>query len=237
MLNVIIATKGLNIKKLRRCLSSITTLRNANSINLLIVTSNVKLKSISNKYFKNITIVHDDGNGVYSAYELGIKFSVEKYVYFLGDDDIVLNDMDIAIDKLKNLSGIDVIVCRAYMQRTNKLSSNCIFKYNLLLRNWCHQSVIYNVKIFSKYNYNLLYKIQADHLLNIQIINDPDLTIVQNSCTIAYFSSDGLSSKFIDKLFRRDMSSIAYNYYGYIGYFIVITRQKFMDFLNFIYNI
>ncbi|HBJ0811138.1 TPA: hypothetical protein LAP07_004697, partial [Escherichia coli] len=142
----------------------------------------------------------DYDKGIYSAFNQAISkipsSHENEYVMFLNAGDEIINGQE--INKLLDLQrdNIDIFIACAKIQGKEKI----IYPISSLIGvgglNFCHQSILYRVKILKEIPFPEKYKIAGDyaHYLKIQ---DRDKII----CTliISTFSLDGLSGRSVYK--------------------------------------
>jgi hypothetical protein len=231
VLTVILALKDPCNRQLRRCLAAIAALRDAREIALTIVFSGKQpeIPSFVQMQLAKVCLVETPPHGVYAAYNRGLEEGLEAYVVFLGVDDILLPGLDQVLEWVRGLSLLpDVVVCRVLMQDVG-LSGASLFRRGLIFRNWCHQGILYNAKIFTRRRYDLAYFAQADHKLNIELAGERTTTILRRKEVICYFSSGGVSSCYDDLRFRKDMPQIVSNAFGKGSGFLTIARRSLAD--------
>ena len=235
MLNIIIATKQPVLKKLYLCLSSIAALKFAGKIKVILIYSG-SIHIIPNEIitsFGDFVLYKMDALGVYAAYNKGLDFINEGYVLFLGDGDMVLPGLDSVIEQITHSRlDVDLVGCLAYMQMNEDTSSLPPIRFMVLWRNWCHQSCLYNSKLFSVDRFDERYKIQADHAFNIKSISGKKTRLLRIPTLISYFSAGGLTSSKNDLIFRADLPKIARNHFGIIGYLFTMIRSQMANIIK-----
>lgn len=226
MISIVIAAKNPPSLLMQRCISSFAALESSDCLEVCIVLSGTidpQWRKAQDS-FKSYCVVEVEPLGVYSAYNHGVGLVSGEYVLFFGIDDIALPEMDGAISYLLK-NKVDLLVGDCISQLHGVLSSS-EFMPLILLKNWCHQGIFYNKNIFDSFSYDLRYKIQADHFLNIQIASDPSKDIVSWRKPISYFSSGGLSSLSNDFIFRDDLVKISSFHFGFFWGLLVFVKQK-----------
>lgn len=113
--------------------------------------------------------ISEQDEGIYDAMNKGIKLATSDWITFLNAGDIYTssNLLKIVTDEMgslvdKNLIVIDFI--------KNGITHSPVLNIKFLISNMiCHQSLFYHKSLFSRYKYDLRYKISADylHLLNV----------------------------------------------------------------------
>ncbi len=228
MLNIIIATKNPVWEKLNLCLTSIASLESADKIKVIFVYSG-SLCDINigiTARFEDFVLCEMDAQGVYAAYNRGLDFIKDGYVFFMGDDDIVLPGLDSVISNIiEDQIDVDLIGCKSYMQLTEKLSTLPVFKIMVLWKNWCHQCCLYNSNLFDDERFAVQYQIQADHAFNIMAISLKSRRWIHFPFLISYFTKGGISSNKNDLIFRDELPIIAKTYFGLIGYLFCLIRR------------
>lgn len=92
-ISVIIATYN-SSKVIKRCLDSLIDQENK-AFNIVIVDGNSDdgtLNLIKQYNFQNISIISEPDNGIYDAWNKGLKLVTTDWVFFLGSDDILYSD-------------------------------------------------------------------------------------------------------------------------------------------------
>lgn len=225
-LSIIIAAKNPPEPLFLSCLWSISSLKNASKINLIIV-SGGHLPEIPKKIIElvyGLKIVNQEPKGVYSAFNRGLEEVVGAYVMFLGVDDLILPGLDEVITSIKTNNN-HMIACCTLMQNLG-ISRPSKFRWGLIFRNWCQQGLIYNASVFNGIKFSEKYKIQADHDLNMMISSMQSSKIVYRKEIISHFSSSGISQTQRDWVFRRDMPKLVRKYYGDFFWVIAVMKRS-----------
>lgn len=229
MISIIIAAKDPSDKFLARCIASFAALQTSNNLEVCIVLSgNISPHWENSDFpFRRFFIVRTEPHGVYAAYNLGVELTSGSHLLFFGVDDIALPEMDNVIDCLTT-NDADILVGTCVSQLHGVLTGTKWFPM-LLLKNWCHQGIFYKREVFHDLSYELKYRIQADHFLNIQIVSRPGVNIKLWRPPVAYFSAGGISSLSTDYVFRNDLPKIAREHFGVFWALIVILKQQIAD--------
>lgn len=226
VLTTILAVKDPREIQYQACLCSIASLKNANKICLTVVSSGVLpeiQKSIYDCFYRT-NIINQPPDGVYSAYNRGLREPLADYVLVLGVDDIVLPGLDDLIDKIATLNSPDLIAACSFMQHIG-ISRPSRFKSGLIFRNWCQQGLLYNSRVFISKNFDVRYKMQADHKFNMELITNDKIIVSYQPDIITYFSYGGISSTINDWEFRSDMPRIVKSCYGNFWYYIALFKR------------
>jgi len=178
------------------------------------------------KKFKYVHYINQKGNGIYDAMNSAIALSKSDYLYFIGDDDmIVTNFLDVFLSGCSKQA--DLILGNVFFGNS-VIYKNNPSKFSLFFKNWCHQGVIYKSTFFTKYlrKYPLKYKFLSDYYGNMVLINKRPKIFNTNVC-IAWYSNRGVSSKNIDQSFKKDLAKNIKTYFGII-YFILFLFKRML---------
>jgi len=235
ILSLVIASLPHSLPNLRRCLSSVSALSCAKQIQVILVSSTnlkeelfIHLKELLGSFL----LVTMQPEGIYAAYNLGIGRATGDYIMFLGEDDILLPGISSLLSDLKTLPiSPDIVASASYFELINKVDNAPRFRWQIVIRNIVHQSLLYNRNIFCLIQYSALYNIQADYFLNIRLLSNNSLKYKTYPYLISFFSSGGKSSIMPDVQFRRDLPSIMLSSFGVIAYAYVKIRSFLADLL------
>ncbi len=173
----------------------------------------------------DLHIIREDESGIYGAMNNGIKKATGRYLYFIGQDDILLPAAANAIIQGKK-NEADLILADVFCGK-NRIFKNILSKKYLAWRNWCHQGIFYNRERFIKEigEYPVHFKAQADHYVNIVFSSTPKTIKCRYNGCVAWYSSDGFSSKSPDLVFRQAFPKIVLEHIGIFSYALVVTRR------------
>ena len=233
LVTLIVASKDPPLGQLIRCISSFASLKYAHKMQLLLVESGEKpdLPSALFLFFADVQRLLVPPDGVYAAYNSGIFSAEGKYLLFFGVDDLALPSMDRVLEKLETSSEhYSLFAASCYMQSSG-ISMPSTRRVSLLFANWCHQGIFYCRQYLLHHPYNVRYKMQADHALNISIASNRQLKIGVSGDLVAFFSAGGISSTLPDLIFRQELSSIAKTSYGRHWGWFVRVKQIIVDLL------
>jgi len=231
LITVVIAAKDPPDTLLELCLASFSSLANAHRLQLVIVRSGTipVLPQAAIKRFAAVKVVEVSPEGVYSAYNAGIKAAEGTYVLFFGIDDIVLPGMDSVIDQLATATGsFHLFAAACYMQAVG-VAEPSRRRTSLVFRNWCHQGIFYQRSYLLSHPYQTEYRAQADHKMNIDIVSNRALRFGISKEVVAYFSAGGVSSLRPDLRFRKDFPSLVAHAYGKHYGLLVKMKQLVID--------
>ena len=233
LISLIVATKAPPPAALARCLASFAALKHVGLIQLVLVESGdpAKLEHDSLAPFASVKRMLIPAEGVYAAYNAGIDAANGTYLLFFGVDDIALPGMDSVIGHLDSFPNDYYLYAAAcYMQATG-IRRPSERRTSLIFANWCHQGIFYLRRNLLNNRYEVRYRMQADHKLNIDIIANRTLRIGVSQELVAYFSAGGISSVSPDLVFRRDFPSIVAHAYGRQWGWLVRAKQIMIDLL------
>jgi glycosyltransferase involved in cell wall biosynthesis len=178
---------------------------------------------------EDMTIIQEEGAGIYNAMNLGLTLSTGTYVYFIGQDDILLPaSADALIEGQKH--NADLILADVFWGR-HAVFRNYSQRWHLVWRNWCHQGLFYNRLRFQEIvgEFPVRFTAQADHYANIVFTRGPGLTTYSFPGCIAWYSSAGFSSQHPDSAFRRQFPSLIYANFGLISFIVVTMRRALLS--------
>lgn len=211
-----------------RCLASIrAALAGRISYEILSVVANKNAFAACDT--EDMTIIQEEEAGIYNAMNLGLTLSAGTYVYFIGQDDILLpGAADALIEGQKQ--NADLILADVFWGR-HSIFRNYPRRWHLIWRNWCHQGLIYNrlrfLEIVGRFPDGFV--TQADHHANIVFTQRRGLTIYSYPGCIAWYSSDGFSSRQPDSVFRQQFPKLVYDNFGFISFIVVAMRRALLS--------
>ncbi|MBM6736204.1 glycosyltransferase [Mediterranea massiliensis] len=155
--------------------------------------------------------VSEQDKGIYDAMNKGIKIASGDFLYFLGADDILIVDFMDAVNKISNKNSI---YYGSIKLKNAELEYYCEFNKLCLVRNnVSHQAILYPRYVFSKFMYNLNYKLYADWLLNMQCLSLGISTHRIGYC-MALYNDSGISGQNHDIRFLDDQEMLIKKYLG-----------------------
>lgn len=231
LISVVIAVKDPEIYFLKLCLASFACLSNSKYLQIVIVGSGVLPDFDDNTFvrFGDFKVIDVPAEGVYSAYNAGIKSSDGTYILFFGFDDIALPGMDGVIFQLASSPVVFHLFAAACYMQSVGVAEPSQLRLSLILRNWCHQGIFYLRSYMLDHFYETDYSAQADHKMNIDIVSDRSLRFGISKELVSYFSAGGFSSLRPDLRFRKDFPSIVGKAYGRPYGWSVKLKQLLID--------
>jgi len=190
-----------------------------------------KTVDIIKKYDEKISYwVSEPDAGVYDAMNKGAKVSNGKWIYFLGAGDIMCN----VLHKLvSNFTDTDIIYYGdVYKLDELKIYDGHFTPYKLAVKNICHQAIFYPASVFKKYNYDLKYRMLADHALNMRCSGDNNLGFKYLPVIVCLYEGDGLSALNLDYTFFNDKLSIIKSNFSMLVYYYASFRTMIAKILK-----
>ena len=192
------------------------------------------LDSISQQSYPNIEVVIMDGQssdgtleiikrnpdvvtvwksekdtGIYHAMNKAVKLATGKWIYFLGSDDVLLDDFSKLANELKSA---DTIYYGSVLREGLKYYGYAD-AYRFAKNAVCHQAIIYPATVFSKYEFDEQYRTSADYVLNMWTWKDPDYHWEFKDYILANFNHTGVSANKDPKL-EKDMLKLVFKNFG-----------------------
>jgi glycosyltransferase involved in cell wall biosynthesis len=232
--SIILPALALNCDYLR-CLYSIRAAL-AGKIDYEIVSVVRDLDTFTGISNPDLTLLLEDGPGIYRAMNLGLQCATGKYIYFIGQDDILLPDSGKAIiDGSKD--NADVIIANVFWGN-GRIHRNYVLRQSLVWTNWCHQGVFYRRTTFLQVikSFPLEYKTQADHYSNIILSASRGVKVAKYNGCVAWYSATGLSTQLPDLTFRRAFPTLVREHYGLFSYAAVILRRALLKCIRLVWK-
>lgn len=118
-------------------------------------------------------LVAESHPSIYGAMNDGVAASMGSYLYFLGKDDVVLPPFGEMLTMLE-MHQPSAVFFDVYWG-TRGIYSGRPSRWRILVRNLCHQGVVYSRDVLRRHGpYLRRMRVQADHLLNIRLLWDRD---------------------------------------------------------------
>jgi len=191
-----------------------------------------KTKSIIAKYQHNLTYyLSEKDGGIYDAMHKGIKQAKGNFIYFLGADDVFIDEntlMNVASHLINNKF---IYYGNVLFKVRNVIYDGYFNSFKIVTRNICHQSIFYPMEVFEKHSYDLKYKIMADYDLNIRLFFSGIFQFKHIPLTVALFNDVGLSGAGgYDEPFKKDRLAIIKNYSPIYIYWYRLVRSVLANF-------
>lgn len=173
-------------------------------------------------------VVAERRAGIYAAMNDGIEASTGRYLYFLGKDDVVLPPFGDVIGVLESRAP-SVLFFDVYWGTQGTFSGRPS-RWRLLLRNLCHQGIVYSREALARHGpYVRKMRVQADHLLNIRILWDRALgaDVHYLNRALTWYSGAGFSVRTArDPVFWRLYPVTMRRYVGAWAALLLIASRK-----------
>jgi glycosyltransferase involved in cell wall biosynthesis len=184
-----------------------------------------EVESFADLESPDLRILPEDTPGIYAAMNTGLNHARGKYVYFIGQDDILLPE---AVEAVKRglWKQADVILANVFWGK-GRMYKNSSSPRSLIWRNWCHQGIMYRRELLRKaaIHFPEVFITQADHYVNIVLTAGYRATILKHDSYIAWYSASGVSTKIVDNAFRIQFPSLIHEYFGFLPFVTVVLRR------------
>jgi glycosyltransferase involved in cell wall biosynthesis len=165
--------------------------------------------------------------GVYDAMNKAVANIKFGWILFLGADDRIMpNTLLRLCETLRQTPQADTMFYGdVYRPSLNKLYDGKFSVYKLMRRNICQQSILYPCKVLKKYPFDISFRINADHILNIQLFFDREITKHYIPICISYYEdiSSGISRNTCDAHLLASRRKLALNLGGITPYLFAIA--------------
>ena len=145
--------------------------------------------------------------GIYDAMNKGIEKAKGDYLFFLGADDTLFDDILCKVSVF--LKKRDIVYGNIYLTYKKKVYNGKFNSFRLIFGNIPHQGIFYNKRIFKKYRYDLTYKYLADYYLNLLCWKDKTIYFKYIPLIITNYNDfNGVSAVLKDDKFIIDRKKI-----------------------------
>jgi len=161
--------------------------------------------------YPSVRFISESEKGIYQAMNSGIAQANGEWIYFLGADDLLYNNLvfnelfqlkipentDLVLGKVENVGVQHSLVPTIY---ENTFSSGLYWRNTLH-----HQGILYHTRIFETYLYNTKYKILADYELNLRLFL-ANTKAYHSQLFIAKSFAGGISKQFTHALYDEELA-------------------------------
>lgn len=186
---------------------------------------------------EDLQIILEEGSGIYCAMNTGIEKARGKYIYFIGQDDILLpNAVKAFIQGVAEEA--DVVLANVFWG-SGRIHKNYALSQSLVWTNWCHQGVFYKRSSFLRAikSFPLEYKAQADHYSNIVLSTDRTIKITKYAGCVAWYSATGFSTQWPDLIFRAAFPALVRKHFGLTCYSMVVFRRFLLKCIRLVWKV
>ena len=179
MISIVSATYNAS-KTIEKMILSVLEQKNFSNIEFIIIDGESKDETVNiiKKYSQYIDYwISEPDKGIYNAFNKGVKKATGKYIYFLGSDDylsnnIIMNEMEQYLNK-----NIDIVCGKVYLLDSilniRKISGKFLSKQEILSGQMApHQGMFMKRELALKYKFNEEYRIASDYELFLRAILD-----------------------------------------------------------------
>jgi hypothetical protein len=201
--------------ELRRCLDSVRlALPDAADCEIVLVVP-ARLVERARACFPHACVLAESRPSVYAAMNDGVAASTGRYLYFLGQDDVLL---PVAAEALQMLAAQRPYVLFADVYwGADGLRRGRTSRWRVLFMNVCQQGIVYSREaVLANGPYLRRLRVQADHLLNIRALWNPEARgrVAYLPRPLAWYAATGLSFRTRDAVFHRVHPAIIGRYLG-----------------------
>lgn len=201
--------------ELRRCIDSIRlVLPDASDCEVVLVVPPRHVGGARQR-FPDARVVAESRPSVYAAMNDGVAASTGRYLYFVGQDDVLL---PVATEALKVLVAESPYVLFADVYwGSDGVRRGRTSRWSVLFMNVCQQGIVYSREaVLANGPYLRRLRVQADHLLNIRVLWHPAAKgrVRYLPRPLAWYAATGMSFRTRDTVFHRVHAAIIGRYLG-----------------------
>lgn len=199
-LTIIIATYNAKKKLIENTLDSILNLELNQNIEIIILNSKsgYDIKDIIDKYISRLNILYfyRKDNGIYDAWNYGIKHVKSKWISFIGAGDIVdkkyfSNFINSNLNE-KNIVSFNTNIIDMNKTTIRMIKGNFNKKKFIKYMSIPHVGLFHHINLFRDGNFNLNYKYASDYDFLLRKINL--LKVLYINKTLVFMLNGGLTS-------------------------------------------
>jgi glycosyltransferase involved in cell wall biosynthesis len=177
--------------------------------------------------------VSEPDKGIYDAMNKGIQKARGEYIYFLGADDVFIDEFVLGKTSVFFKNKFNIYYGNVIFKKRNILYDGKFNGFKLVTRNISHQCIFYPKAVFVEFKYNTVYRIFADYDLNLKLFNHKKFQFKYIPLTIALFNDEGASgTNTLDANFEVDRLKIIKANFPYLVYLYRLIRTKFANVLK-----
>lgn len=164
-------------------------------------------------------LVSEPDKGIYDAMNKLLKLATGDFLIFMGADDIFYNNNVIENVALQIRDYNSVYYGSVIFKGMGTKHWGKFNKIKWATTNVCHQAIFYPKSIYAKYSYDVRYKIYADYVYNLHLLDVGVIFKYIDIITVLY-DMDGASSKNKDLFFESNFKKIIVKTLGVFPYYI-----------------
>ena len=207
------------------CISKISYILKDCAYELILITTDLYYLKFTQKY-PSVVVIKESSKGIYSAMNDGIKVATGNYLYFIGKDDVILDEFIFAFKYIKKYAPT-VLSCDV-VYKNSGIYSGFPSKFKLLYKNLCHQGLFYHKSCFSDFGLFATYmKVQADHFHNVKLLWSNKCDVHYLNKKICVYSNSGFSSFTSDIIFHKLYPLILKKYVGNWAFILILIFRFF----------
>jgi glycosyltransferase involved in cell wall biosynthesis len=168
--------------------------------------------------------ISEPDSGIYDAMNKGIDKATGDWFYFLGAGDILINILQSLVPKLVKPNTI--YYGNVYRTDIFKVFDGYFSSLKMTRKCICHQAIIYPASSVKKYKYQVEYKVQADHNLNLKIHGDKQYSFKYINIIFCIYEGGGYSFVTRDKLFASHRLKIVKRNFSVVHYWTALIIDK-----------
>jgi glycosyltransferase involved in cell wall biosynthesis len=200
-------------RDLEACILSVAKQDYKNKEHLIIDgLSNDKTVEIVKKYSKiypNIKWISEKDGGIYDAMNKGIDMAEGNWLYFLGSDDLLRENVLSEIFNEEKINENDVIYGDVIFENSDIVYDGKFDLIKIMEKNICQQAIFFKRVVFEKLGkFKQDYNIAADWEFNMRWMNDQDISHQYIDIIVAIYGEGGASSNGADSIFIKDKDAI-----------------------------
>jgi glycosyltransferase involved in cell wall biosynthesis len=169
--------------------------------------------------------VSEPDKGIYDALNKGIGLAIGEWLYFLGADDVIVNE-DVFESIFSQQYDTKFLYGDVFYGNTGRIYGGEFSNLMLIKDNICQQGIFYNRGLFNILgNFDLKYQLVSDWVFNMKAFTYSGVNPTYINIVIAEYSLDGASSRIVDSAFSKDRLNLIYINMGLLCYLCAITSQ------------
>ncbi len=189
------------------------------------------------KYEEDLTLISEEDDGIYYAFNKGLDLATGKYLYFIGAGDCLKPDVLENVKEFLPTEKPSVIYGNCYFASRQICGGREFSEKSFVRDNICQQGVFYHRKVFDLTGgYDLQYKTFADWFFNLKCFMDTRITKRYVDLVIADYEEGGISTVIdSDPVFKKEFPRFVKKHFGIFKYMVSKTYLFDPHTFNYIY--